>query len=512
MEYLEGLRPHLERLRAGRWEEEPATVFAAGASGATARAVVGADAPAGGDVRRGNGAPAELTLAEAGRLLRSRQLSAVELTRSLLERIEALNPRLGAFVTVTPDEAMAAAARADARPWSGPLHGIPLALKDLFLTAGVRTTAHSHCLSDWVPTEDAHVVSRLKEAGAVLLGKLAMSEWATGSVLEGPFPPARNPWNLDHVPGVSSSGSGAAVAAGLCLGALGSDTGGSIRGPAAHCGVVGIRPTYGRVSRRGVLPLCWSLDTAGPLAPSARDCALILGVIAGPDPADPGSADVPVPDFTAGFDRGADGLRIGIDRRRFMHDSVDPEVRAAVEAALMLLGQLGAVVVELDLPALEEAQTALLVIHAAESHALHAERLAATPELYGPTLRGYFAVGAHVTAADYLNAQRARARVRQELLAALRDVDVLASPTQNAPAERFDAIAPGPARFRRASPMQPFSLAGLPAASVPCGFSRAGLPIGLQLAGRPFEEAAVLAAAHGYEMAAPWRSIHPVVA
>jgi aspartyl-tRNA(Asn)/glutamyl-tRNA(Gln) amidotransferase subunit A len=457
--------------------------------------------------------PAYLTIAEASAAIRARRLSPVELTRSRLERIAALDGRLSAFVTVTAEPALAQARAAEQElargEWRGPLHGVPLALKDLYATAGVRTTGHSRVLADWVPDEDAAGVARLKEAGAVLLGKLAMSEWATGSVVEGPWPPARNPWNVEHVPGGSSSGSGAAVAAGLCLGALGSDTGGSIRGPAAHCGVVGIRPTYGRVSRRGVLPLCWSLDTAGPLAPSARDCALLLAAIAGHDPGDPGSADVPVPDYAAALGGGLAGARVGIDRRHFFHAGINRETLAAVEAALGVLGGLGARIEEVEMPSLDDAPAALHAIHACEAHAYHAERLARAPELYGPTARNYFRVGALVSAADYLRAQRLRERIRQEVLAVLRRVDLLAAPTQAGPAERFDAIAPGPDRFARASPMQPFSLAGVPAVSVPCGFSSAGLPIGLQLVGRPFDEATVLAAADAYESATPWHAMHP---
>jgi aspartyl-tRNA(Asn)/glutamyl-tRNA(Gln) amidotransferase subunit A len=367
--------------------------------------------------------------------------------------------------------------------------------------------------SSHVPGRDAEAVRRARDAGAILAGKTQTHEFAWGitsvNVLMGT---SRNPWALDRMSGGSSGGSAVALAAHLVPLALGSDTGGSIRGPAAHCGVVGIRPTYGRVSRRGVLALCWSLDTAGPLAPSARDCALILGAIAGHDPADPGSADVPVPDYAAALGRGLAGTRVGVDRRHFFHAGIEGETLAAVEAALEVLRGLGARIEEVELPALDDAPAALHAIHASESHAYHAERLARAPELYGPTARAYFRVGALVGAADYLRAQRVRARIRRELLAALERVDLLATPTQNGPAERFEAIAPGPERFARASPMQPFSLAGLPAVSVPCGFSSAGLPIGLQLAGRPFEESTVLAGADAYELATPWHTMHPPLA
>jgi aspartyl-tRNA(Asn)/glutamyl-tRNA(Gln) amidotransferase subunit A len=457
--------------------------------------------------------PPYLTLADASELIRTRRVSPVDLTRSLLDRIDALDRDLHAFVAVTADHALRQAHAAEAElsqgAHRGPLHGIPIALKDLYATAGIATTAHSRVLQHWVPTEDATCVRRLYDAGAVLLGKLAMSEFASGSVVEGPWPAARNPWNVDHVPGASSSGSGAAVAAGMCLGSLGSDTGGSIRGPASLCGVVGIRPTYGRVSRHGVLALSWSLDTAGPLAQTVTDCALMLQAIAGHDPLDSASADVPVPDYAAALRPDAAGLVVGVDRRHFFHDGVDVETKAAVEAALGVLRDLGARVVEIDLPLLDYAQAAQNTIHAAEAHAYHEQRIRATPDLYGPTFRTYLRVGALVSASDYLQAQRVRERVRQEMLGALRQVDVIAAPTSAGPAERFDAMAPASDRFTRVNLTQPFSLAGVPAISLPCGFSGGGLPIGLQLAGRPFDEATVLRAAFAYEQATGWHTMHP---
>jgi aspartyl-tRNA(Asn)/glutamyl-tRNA(Gln) amidotransferase subunit A len=459
--------------------------------------------------------PPYLTIAEAAELIRTRQLSPLELTEALLARIEALDPMLHAFITVTAEHALAQAraatdeiARGHHR---GPLHGIPVALKDLYATNGIRTTCHSRVLADWIPEEDCEPVRRLYAAGAVLLGKLATMEFATGSVTEGPWPAARNPWNPDHIPGGSSSGSGTAVAAGLCLGSLGTDTGGSIRGPAALCGITGLRPTYGRVSRRGVVALAWSLDTAGPMTRTVTDCALMLGAVAGFDPGDPGSADVPVPDYRAALGPDLTGLTVAVDRRHFFFDGIDAEVLAAVETAIGVLRDLGAAVREIDLPLLDYAAAAQNTIHMSESHAYHEQRIKQTPELYGPTLRAYFRLGATIRSTDYLQAQRVRERIRAEMLATLRDgVDLIVAPTQAAPAEPFARYTTRN-RFGRMGLTAQFSLAGVPAISVPCGFSAGGLPIGLQIAGRPFEEATVFRAAHAYEQATPWHTMRPVL-
>jgi aspartyl-tRNA(Asn)/glutamyl-tRNA(Gln) amidotransferase subunit A len=458
--------------------------------------------------------PAFPTLAGTADLIRRREVSPVEVTAGLLERIDRLDGALHAYITVTADLALRQARRAEAElaagTYRGPLHGIPIALKDLYDTAGVRTTADSRVLEHNVPDADAQCVTRLYDAGAVLLGKLALSEFATGSVVEGPFPAARNPWNPDHVPGASSSGSGAAVAAGLCLGALGSDTGGSIRIPAGYCGVAGIRPTYGRVSRRGVVSLSWSLDTAGPLAPTVTDCALLLQALAGYDPLDPASAAAPVPDFSAGLRPDLRGLVVGVDRAHFFGPAVEAQSRAAVETALGVLRGLGAEVREIELPLLDVAGAALNTIHLSEAHTYHETRIRARPDLYGPALRAYFRLGALAGVADYLRAQQVREKIRRQMLAALREVDVIAGPTTGSLPPRLDA--PDTAmvdRFARQSLTAPFSLTGVPAMSVPCGFSADGLPIGLQLAGRPFEEATVFRAAFAYEQATRWHTMHP---
>lgn len=453
-----------------------------------------------------------LTIDDAATLIRTRQLSPVDLVRSVLERIERLQPRIHAYITVTAEQALARARQAEAEiargEYRGPLHGIPFALKDLYMTKGIRTTCHSRVLEDWVPEADAATVERLYGAGAVLLGKLATAEFATGSVTEGPWPAANNPWNTDHIPGGSSSGAGAAVASGMALMALGSDTGGSVRGPASLCGIVGLRPTYGRVSRRGVVALSWSLDTAGPLTQTVTDCAHTMQVIAGYDPLDPGSANVPVPDYAVALLPDLKGLKVGVDRAHVLHDEIDAETRAAVEAALTVLADLGAEVREVALPMLDYAAAAQNTIHMSESHAYHEARIKATPELYGPTLRAYFRMGALVSSTDYLQAQRVRELIRAEMLAVLSDVDLLVAPTSAAPAEAWANYSTR-GRFGRTSLTAPFSQAGVPAISVPCGFSSAGLPIGLQIAGRPFAEAAVLRAAYAYEQATPWHEMHP---
>jgi aspartyl-tRNA(Asn)/glutamyl-tRNA(Gln) amidotransferase subunit A len=528
-ENYEILQGHLETVRQlWRLGGEPATRFVAAEPSPLRETVLapGADSSARSEesgltpaisqreresVRSSSDLP-YLRLAEVASLIRSRQLSPLELATRMLERIETENQSLHAFVTVTADLALGQARATEADimkgEYRGPLHGIPLAVKDIYETRGIGTTAHSRVLLDWVPDRDATCITRLYESGAVLLGKLATAEFATGSVLEGPFPPARNPWNLEHVPGISSSGSASAVAGGLCFGSLGSDTGGSVRGPSSLCGIVGLRPTYGRVSRHGVLPLAWSLDTAGPMARSVTDCALLLQAIAGHDPNDPTSADVGVPNYAAALTPDLRGMTVGVDREHFFTERVAPETVEVVEAAIGVLGELGAEVVGIDLPMLDYATASMNIIHASEAHAYHAERIRSTPELYGATVRNYFRLGAFIGAADYLQAQRVRQHIRSEMLAAFERVHLIAAPTYVSPARRFDEMQTGE-RFKRGNLTLPFSLAGAPAISVPCGFSGAGLPIGLQLAGRPFDESSVLRAAYAYEQATPWHTMHP---
>jgi aspartyl-tRNA(Asn)/glutamyl-tRNA(Gln) amidotransferase subunit A len=452
------------------------------------------------------------TIRELGARYRSRQLSPVEVTQTLLARIEKLDPALSAFVTLTADRARAdarAAEEALRRGDTRPLLGIPVAHKDIYLTRGIRTTGGSALLADWVPDDDATCVRRWQEAGTVLLGKLITHEFAFGLQFPGHrFKPARNPWNLDHIPGGSSSGSGAALAAGLVTGATGSDTGGSIRGPASFCGIVGLKPTYGRASRAGVLTLSWTLDHTGPMARTVEDCAYLLQAMAGHDAADPASSRAPVDDYVAALGRDVRGLRIGVPRNYFF-EGIDPEVERAFEAALGTLRGLGAEVRDVQIPSLAATHSFLLIM-IAEAFAYHERDLREHPELYGDVLRERLLAGALISAAEYTQAQRIRARICAETAAVLCDVDVLATPTTPKPATPF-ALATDPEFGFPRSNMPPFNLTGLPALALPCGFASSGLPLSLQLAGRPFAEATVLRLGHAYEQATPWHTRRPRV-
>ncbi|PYM73745.1 MAG: Asp-tRNA(Asn)/Glu-tRNA(Gln) amidotransferase GatCAB subunit A [Candidatus Rokuibacteriota bacterium] len=452
------------------------------------------------------------TIAELGARYRKRDLSPVEVTQALLARIEKLDPILHAFVTLTADSALAEARsaeealrRGDARP----LLGIPVAHKDIYLTRGVRTTGGSALLADWIPDEDATCVQRWRAAGTVQLGKLITHEFAFGLQFPGHrFPPAKNPWNLDHIPGGSSSGSGAALAAGLVTGATGSDTGGSIRGPAAFCGIVGLKPTYGRSSRAGVLTLSWTLDHTGPMARTVQDCAFLLQPLAGYDPTDPASSRAPVDDYVAPLGRDIRGLRIGVPRAYFLEE-VDAEVARAFEEALETLRRLGAEVRDVQIPSLRGAHSFLLILMA-EAYAYHESDIREHPELYGDVLRERILAGALVTASEYTQAQRIRAEICRETAEVLKTVDVLASPTALKPATPF-AQAFDPEFAFPKSNMAPFNLTGLPTLALPCGFSASGLPVSFQLSGRPFEEATVLRAGHAYEQATTWHTRRPPV-
>ena len=452
------------------------------------------------------------TIRELGTRYRSRQLSPVEVTQALLARIEKHDPVLSAFVTLTADRARADARAAEEALRGGdgrPLLGIPVAHKDIYLTRGIRTTGGSALLADWVPDDDAACVRRWQDAGTVLLGKLITHEFALGLQFPGHrFKPARNPWNLDHIPGGSSSGSGAALAAGLVTGATGSDTGGSIRGPAAFCGIVGLKPTYGRASRAGVLTLSWTLDHTGPMARTVEDCAYLLQAMAGHDAADPASSRAPVDDYVAALGRDVRGLRIGVPRNYFF-EGVDPEVERAFEAALGTLRGLGAEVRDVQIPSLAATHSFLLIM-LAEAFAYHERDLREHPELYGDVLLERILMGALVTAAEYTQAQRLRAQLCQEMAEVLRDVDVLATPTTPAPATPFTLAQDPEFGFPRSN-MLPFNATGLPTLALPCGFTSAGLPLSLQLAGRPFEEGMVLRVGHAYEQATAWHTRRPPV-
>ncbi len=401
------------------------------------------------------------------------------------------------------DEALA---RGDQRP----LLGVPLALKDLFLTRGIRTTAGSKVLWDWAPDEDATCVTRLAEAGAVLLGKLAMHEFAFGLPVEdGPLATGRNPWNPERIPGGSSSGSGVAAAAGLATITLGSDTGGSIRGPANNCAIVGLKPTHGRVSIHGVLPLCWSLDNAGPMCRTVEDAALVLQAIAGSDPRDPQSSREPVPDYASALDGGARGLRIGLPAPElFREQRLNPEVAAAYEAAVKVLAREGAQLSEVRLPDLRRWQ-AIWNVFAAEGYAYHEDRLKRQPQDYGAGLRQRLYLASMYTAADLVRAHRLRRRLADEVAALFQQVDLILMPIDFGLPQTFAEAAKGPPHVPSLRSL--WNLVGFPALALPCGFSASGLPIGMQLAGRAFDEPTVFSAAAAYERATDWHTRRPPV-
>ena len=457
------------------------------------------------------------TIAEASRLIASKRLSPVELTRACLDRIDRLDGTLHAFHHRDDERALASARAAEAAlargERRGPLHGIPIGLKDIYNTKDMPTTAHSRQLEGNRPREDATCTRLLAEAGTVLLGKLATHEFAFGGPsFDLPWPPARNPWNPDHFTGGSSSGTGAAVAAGLVLGGLGSDTGGSIRLPAAFCGLAGLKPTYGLVSRWGVLPLAYSLDHAGPMAWTVEDCALLLQAIAGHDPADPASADRAVPDFSAGLDKGAKGLRIGVIRHFHERDNpVNEATRSALDAAIDFYRRDGAELHDVTLPPLVDWRAAGLVIMLVEGFAVHAHWMRTRPEAYGELLRDRLALGALIGGPDYVQAQRRRRELNTALARVLDSCDVLLTATVPAEAPRIDRI-PKWGIVEQPNFTSVFNVAGVPALSVCTGYSESGLPLAMQLVAKPFAEPTLFRAAHAYERAMAWRSRRPALA
>jgi len=455
------------------------------------------------------------SILEVSELLRKRSISPVELTNDCLARIEKLDPPLNAFITVTADAALTQARQAEKEiqqgQWRGPLHGIPLALKDIIDTTGIRTTAASALFKDRVPTDDAEVVRRLKGAGATLLGKQNLHEFAYGgSSVVSYYGAVHNAWNRAHVPGGSSGGSATAVAAGLCYGALGTDTGGSIREPAALCGVVGLKPTYGRVSIRGVIPLSRSLDHVGPLARTVSDVAVILQVIAGHDPKDTNSADVPAADYVAALHGRPELMRIGVPRK-FFYEDLDQEVASAVEQALSVLKTYATSIRELEL-AVPTDRTLL----AAEAYAYHAEFIARSPALYQPETLRRIRSGADISAADILERRRELQQARLEIGEVFKSVDVLVTPATAVPAPSAAELTQNPDLLRPREILllrntRPVNIWGLPAISVPCGFTQAGLPIGLQIIGPHWGEAKVLRLAYAYEQATAWHKRQPKI-
>jgi aspartyl-tRNA(Asn)/glutamyl-tRNA(Gln) amidotransferase subunit A len=473
---------------------------------------------------------ARLTLRQAVDLVRRRKVSAVELTEACLRRIDAYNPTLNAFVTVAREQAIENARQLDAEAqknrWRGPLHGIPVAFKDNIDTAGIRTTGASALFKDRIPDEDAAAVARLKQAGAIVLGKLNLHEFALGGTNAVTyFGPVRNPWAVDHHPGGSSGGNAAAVSADLCCATLGTDTGGSIRIPASYCAVVGLKPTAGRVSNRGVIPNSWTFDTVGPMCKTVEDAAIMLAAIAGYDERDPTSIATPVQDYGRGLDMRISKLRIGVPRAPF-YENLDPEVAKAAEAALATLRQLGTELRDVTVPA----SPGLAPVSNAEIYAYHAPWITKTPELYQEATRRIVLGGADTKAEAYAQGLRRVELARREIVKAFDSIDVLVMPTTGGVASLIPAqTTPGPAAtpggrggaaggrggapggggaagFRNTSY---FSFYGLPAISVPCGFTAAGLPIGIQISGAPFAEATVLALAHAYERATTWHERRP---
>jgi aspartyl-tRNA(Asn)/glutamyl-tRNA(Gln) amidotransferase subunit A len=446
-------------------------------------------------------------LADVARLIERREVSPVAVTEAVLARIDRLNPRLNAFITVMRDEALAAARAAEAEigrgRYRGPLHGVPISFKDLLATRGVRTTAGARVFADRVPTDDATAVRKLRAAGAVPVGKTNMLEVAYGEV-HPDFGPCRNPWHPDYGTSGSSSGSGAAVAAGLGYGSLGSDTGGSIRLPAAYCGIVGLKPTYGRVSRAGALPLAWSLDHIGPMTRTVRDCAILLEAIAGFDPADPAAARVAVPAYAAALDETRPDVTIGVVAPA-AGDGVTAEVRRATDAAAAALRGLGFATRPVALPEPEQAGRALLAMLYAEASAFHRPWLRERPDDYGPRTRERLELGALLPAGVYLRASRVRRAIGETYARLFDRVDLLLTPAAPFASYRIDDSpqAPvGPDGDRMAPLVRfsgPFNLTGQPALTVPCALTEQGLPIAVQLVGRPFAEETLLHVAHVLE-------------
>jgi len=456
------------------------------------------------------------SILELAGLLRNRAISPVELTRDCLARIDKLNPTLHAFITVTADSALAQARQAETEifrgEWRGLLHGIPIGLKDIIDTAGIPTTAASAVFKDRIPEQDAAVVSRLKAAGAVLLGKQNLHEFAYGgSSLISYFGEVHNPWNVDHIAGGSSGGSAVAVAAELCCGSIGTDTAGSIREPSALCGVVGLKPTYGRVSAQGVIPLSTSLDHVGPIARTVADAAAILQAIADPEARDSSGSTVPVPDYLAALERKARDLRVGIPRSHFYED-LDPEVAAAVERALEVIQPLVASVRESSLAAESKRE-----LQSYEAYLYHAQFLGDCSDLYqAETLRRILA-GRDTEWSGYTRSILELKESRRRIAAVFADVDLLITPTVPVPAPPISAFRDNPEAQRPRELLllrntQPFNVWGLPAISVPCGFTRAGLPVGLQISGPHWGEADVLRLAHAYEQTNSWHRRRPRIA
>ena len=460
--------------------------------------------------------PDFLTVAEAARLLEKKELSPVELVQSRLDRIEKLDGRLHSFIRVLADEAHAAARVAEseiiAGNYKGPMHGIPTGLKDIYETKGIPTTGHSKVMQDHVPSADAFSVTKLKSAGAVVMGKLATHEFAFGGPsFDLPWPPARNPWDTTRFTGGSSSGTGAAVPAGLVLCGTGSDTGGSIRGPAAYCGLAGIKPTYGLISRAGILPLAFSLDHAGPMAWTAEDCAIMLQAMAGHDPADPASANKPIPDYRKALTGNVKGLRIGLIRHFYTTDNVaNAATREAIDAAAKKFEEMGASVREITVWPLAEWAAPGIMIMMAEAYAIHEANLRTRFTDFGEAFRDRMALVGLWTAGDYVQAVRRRREIIDEFDRVMAELDLVMTAAAPTEAPKIDEV-PKFAIMERPSLTMPFNVTGSPAMSVCCGFTEVGLPLSFQIVGKRWQDATVLRAADAYERATPWRQRRPAL-
>ncbi len=456
------------------------------------------------------------SIAEAAKQIAARSLSPVELTQACLARAETIDPVVHAFIQQTPDRAIAEAKASEARVMKGEsrgvLEGIPFAHKDIYETAGLATTAHSAVLKDHVPKADAYTVRKLADAGVVMLGKLSTHEFAFGGPsFDLPWQPARNPWNPDHMPAGSSSGTGAAVATGMILGGTGSDTGGSIRGPAALCGIAGIKPTYGRCSRMGVLPLAQTLDHTGPMAWTVEDCAILLQAMAGHDPADPASADVPVPDYRAGIGSGVKGLRIGVIRHFHETDNpVSPATLKGIDDAAAFFRKEGATVRDITLPSLAEFNACGWIILLAEAWSVHEAWMKRDTSLYGELLRDRLIMAAGLSAADYLAAQKKRLELTARAAAAAADCDILITAAQPGEAPRIDAV-PKWGFLEKPNFTIPFNVTGWPGLTLCTGFGEGDLPVAMQLVAKPFQEALLFQAGDHYERAHAWRARRPAL-
>ena len=457
------------------------------------------------------------TIAEASALIAAKKLSPVELTKLCLDRIARLDGTLNAFLLLTEERALADAKAAEARVMAGqskgPLDGIPIAHKDIYNTAGIRTTAHSRLLEHNVPDADSVVVRKWADAGTVMLGKLATHEFAMGGPsFDLPWPPARNPWNPAHFTAGSSSGTGAAVAAGMILGGTGSDTGGSIRGPAALCGIAGIKPTYGLVSRRGILPLSFTMDHAGPMAWTVEDCALLLQAMAGHDAADPASANQPIPDYAASFSRDMKGLRVGVIRHFFEVDHpVSAATIAGINQAMTVFRELGAEVRDITLSPMMDYHAVGTMLLTGEAYAVHEPWLKTRFNDYGELFRDRIGLGAFITGPAYIQAVRRRRLLIDEVRTAMADLDILISASQPGEAPLITEV-PKWGNLEKPSLTMPFNVTGFPAVGVCTGYGVGGLPVGMQMIAKPFAEPVLFRAGTAYEAATSWRGQRPALA